>query len=97
MPNHTHIAGSKDKVLFTPGPLTTSLSVKQAMLRDLGSRDFEFIAAVKDIRARLAAMTGAPNDFEAVLMQGSGTFSVEAVKKPWNFYRRAYRSRSSPG
>ncbi|MBM3288916.1 MAG: 2-aminoethylphosphonate--pyruvate transaminase, partial [Candidatus Hydrogenedentes bacterium] len=69
----------KDKVLFTPGPLTTSRTVKQAMLRDLGSRDFEFIATVKDIRARLVAMTGAPAEFEAVLMQGSGTFSVEAV------------------
>jgi len=33
----------KDKILFTPGPLTTSLTVKRAMLRDLGSRDSEFI------------------------------------------------------
>jgi 2-aminoethylphosphonate-pyruvate transaminase len=77
--NKANIAGWKDKVLFTPGPLTTSRTVKQAMLRDLGSRDFDFISTVKDIRARLAAMTGAPHDFEAVLMQGSGTFSVEAV------------------
>ena len=43
------IPGWKDKVLFTPGPLTTSRTVKQAMLRDLGSRDFEFIGLVKDI------------------------------------------------
>ncbi|MCC6152501.1 MAG: 2-aminoethylphosphonate--pyruvate transaminase [Candidatus Hydrogenedentes bacterium] len=75
----SNISGWKDKILFTPGPLTTSRTVKQALMRDLGSRDFEFIATVKDIRARLAAMTGAPHDFEAVLMQGSGTFSVEAV------------------
>ena len=34
---------AKDKTLFTPGPLTTSQKVKQAMQRDLGSRDFEFI------------------------------------------------------
>ncbi|NUM53726.1 MAG: 2-aminoethylphosphonate--pyruvate transaminase [Candidatus Hydrogenedentes bacterium] len=74
-----NLPGWKDKVLFTPGPLTTSRTVKQAMLRDLGSRDFEFISTVKDIRARLVAMTGAPHEFEAVLMQGSGTFSVEAV------------------
>ena len=73
------ISGWKDKILFTPGPLTTSRTVKQALLRDLGSRDFEFISTVKDIRARLVAMTGAPHDFETVLMQGSGTFSVEAV------------------
>lgn len=74
-----NLPGWKDKILFTPGPLTTSRSVKQAMLRDLGSRDFEFVSTVKDIRARLAALTGAPGEFECVLMQGSGTFSVEAV------------------
>ncbi|MDZ4857569.1 MAG: 2-aminoethylphosphonate--pyruvate transaminase [Candidatus Hydrogenedentes bacterium] len=70
---------SRDKILFTPGPLTTSATVKQALLHDLGSRDNEFIETVKDIRHRLAAMTGAPDDYVAVLMQGSGTFSIEAV------------------
>jgi len=70
----------KDKTLFTPGPLTTSPTVKQAMLRDLGSRDFEFISLVRDIRSRLLAMGGfSPADYTAILMPGSGTFSVEAV------------------
>ena len=32
-----------DKKLFTPGPLGCSLATKQAMLRDLGSRDSDFI------------------------------------------------------
>jgi aspartate aminotransferase-like enzyme len=32
-----------DKLLFTPGPLTTSATVKQAMQHDLGSRDAAFI------------------------------------------------------
>ena len=74
------IIGSRDKPLFTPGPLTTSRMVKQAMLRDLGSRDFEFIARVKDIRRRLLALGGAANaGYEAIIMQGSGTFSLEAV------------------
>lgn len=72
-------SGWKDKVLFTPGPLTTSRTVKQAMLRDLGSRDFDFIETVRDIRERLAALTGHADRFTTVLMQGSGTFSVEAV------------------
>ncbi|GAG33671.1 unnamed protein product, partial [marine sediment metagenome] len=40
----------KDKILFTPGPLTTSRTVKQALLRDLGSRDYEFISIVADVR-----------------------------------------------
>ncbi len=74
------ISGWKDKALFTPGPLTTSRTVKQAMLRDLGSRDFAFIGIVRDIRERLVALAGArPGDYEAILMQGSGTFAVEAV------------------
>jgi 2-aminoethylphosphonate-pyruvate transaminase len=72
---------AKDKTLFTPGPLTTSRTVKQAMLRDLGSRDFEFIALVKRVRERLlaAAGTSTARGFESVLMQGSGTFAVEAM------------------
>ena len=32
-----------DKKLLTPGPLTTSLTTKEAMLHDWGSRDKEFI------------------------------------------------------
>lgn len=70
----------KDKVLFTPGPLTTSQTVKQAMLRDLGSRDFEFIEMVRSIRSRLLQLGGvASPEYESVLMQGSGTFGIEAV------------------
>jgi 2-aminoethylphosphonate-pyruvate transaminase len=71
----------KDKLLFTPGPLTTSLTVKQAMLRDLGSRDDEFIALVRSIRERLLELAGVSQarGYEAVLMQGSGTFAVESV------------------
>uniref|UniRef100_A0A7C1JGY0 2-aminoethylphosphonate--pyruvate transaminase n=1 Tax=Caldilinea aerophila TaxID=133453 RepID=A0A7C1JGY0_9CHLR len=70
----------KDKALFTPGPLTTSRTVKQAMLRDLGSRDQEFIALVADVRRRLVRLADAdPDLYTAVLMQGSGTFAIEAV------------------
>lgn len=69
-----------DKLLFTPGPLTTSLSVKQAMLHDLGSRDETFIDVVRDIRRRLVSLGGvSESEYTAVLMQGSGTFSLEAV------------------
>ncbi len=38
------------KILFTPGPLSTSKTVKEAMLEDMGSRDHVFVNAVKDIR-----------------------------------------------
>jgi 2-aminoethylphosphonate-pyruvate transaminase len=78
---NTHkIPGWKDKILFTPGPLTTSRTVKQAMLRDLGSRDFEFIQLVRDIRHQLLEIGEvAGQGYEAVIMQGSGTFGLEAV------------------
>ena len=75
------IPTAKDKPLFTPGPLTTSLSVKQAMLRDLGSRDEEFIDLVRSVRHGLLAVAGVSGDqeYEAILMQGSGTFGIESV------------------
>ena len=69
----------KDKALFTPGPLTTSTTTKQAMLRDLGSRDTEFIHTVKEVRRRLVALGGGSNEYTAVLVQGSGTFGIEAL------------------
>ena len=72
--------GGKDKILFTPGPLTTSETVKQAMLRDLGSRDVEFIGLVKEIRHKLVELgQGDLEEYTTVLMQGSGTFGLEAV------------------
>jgi 2-aminoethylphosphonate-pyruvate transaminase len=67
-----------DKLLFTPGPLTTSATVKSAMLHDAGSRDREFLGIVRSIRERLLAIGGG-GDYECVLMQGSGTFAIESV------------------
>ena len=69
----------KDKALFTPGPLTTSLTVKQAMLRDLGSRDTEFIGIIKDIRQRLVWLGTNSDEYTTVLIQGSGTYGIEAT------------------
>src|SRR5580765_1273511 len=72
---------ARDKLLFTPGPLTTSLTVKQAMLRDTGSWHFEFNAVVARVREELLALVGVSRKagYECVLLQGSGTFGVEAV------------------
>jgi 2-aminoethylphosphonate-pyruvate transaminase len=73
-------ARKQDKLLFTPGPLTTSHTVKEAALRDVGSRDHEFIAVVQTIRRKLLELGGvAGRGFEAILIQGSGTFALEAV------------------
>lgn len=71
----------RDKLLFTPGPLTTSPSVRQAMLRDLGSRDQAFLSAVHEVRTRLLGLYGLTQErgWEAVLLPGSGTYAVESV------------------
>lgn len=71
---------AKQKKLFTPGPLGVSLSTKEAMLTDLGSRDTAFIDTVKFIRERLVELSGASTEeYTAVPIQGSGTYSLESV------------------
>lgn len=66
--------------LLTPGPLTTSYAVKEAMLQDWGSWDDEFRALTAKMRQELLALTGDINDvLDCVPMQGSGSFSVEAM------------------
>ncbi|MCC7523809.1 MAG: 2-aminoethylphosphonate--pyruvate transaminase, partial [Chitinophagaceae bacterium] len=72
---------SRQPLLFTPGPLSTSLTVKRAMLKDMGSRDHEFMNAVKDIRTGLLqlAHVSKAEGYECVIIQGSGTFAVESV------------------
>ena len=50
------------------------------MVRDLGSRDIEFMSTVKDIRSQILDIAGiSPELFTMVPMQGSGTFAIEAV------------------
>jgi 2-aminoethylphosphonate-pyruvate transaminase len=65
--------------LLTPGPLTTSRTVKAAMLADWGSRDIEFRQIVADIRRGLLKAANCGADYECVIMQGSGTFAIEAA------------------
>jgi 2-aminoethylphosphonate-pyruvate transaminase len=65
--------------LLTPGPLTTSRGVKLAMLADWGSRDIEFRAVVKEIRKGLLKAARCDDSYECVIMQGSGTFAIEAA------------------
>ena len=65
-------------LLLTPGPLTTSRSVKQAMMQDHCTWDDDYNRIVTGIRQQLCALAGG-DGCTSVLMQGSGTFSVEAT------------------
>jgi 2-aminoethylphosphonate-pyruvate transaminase len=70
---------SRDPILLTPGPLTTSLPTKAAMLRDWGSWDSAFNAVTAEVRRKLLAIIQGEETHVCVPMQGSGTFSVEAA------------------
>jgi 2-aminoethylphosphonate-pyruvate transaminase len=70
---------SRDPVLLTPGPLTTSLATKVAMLRDWGSWDSSFNAITALVRERLLDIVSGALSHVCVPMQGSGTFAVEAA------------------
>jgi len=68
-----------DPLLLTPGPLTTSLSVKTAMLHDWGSRDATFLALNAQVLAWLPEIISGTDTHVTVPVQGSGTFAVEAM------------------
>lgn len=68
-----------DQILLTPGPLTTSLQTKLAMLRDWGSWDASFISVTAAVRQSLLRIIHGDASHVVVPLQGSGTFSVEAA------------------
>lgn len=68
-----------EPLLLTPGPITTSLTTKEVMLRDWGSRDGPFIAMTERVQSRLVELVGGATSHVAVLLQGSGTYADEAM------------------
>jgi 2-aminoethylphosphonate-pyruvate transaminase len=67
-------------LLLTPGPLSTSKTVKASMLNDWCTWDDEYNIIVQEIRERLVLLaTANAGEYTSVLMQGSGTFVVESV------------------
>jgi 2-aminoethylphosphonate-pyruvate transaminase len=79
MTNKPAASETGDPLLLTPGPLTTSASVKQAMVHDWGSRDQGFIAINKMVLEKIVELAGAQGTHVTVPVQGSGTFAVEAM------------------
>ena len=73
------VSPTGDPWLLTPGPLTTSPTVKQAMLHDFGSRDGTFIDINASVRQRLVNIIDGADSHVCVPLQGSGTFVVEAM------------------
>jgi 2-aminoethylphosphonate-pyruvate transaminase len=69
----------RDKILLTPGPLTTTLRTKLAMLKDWGSWDADFNVVTARVRRSLLDIIHGSDSHVLVPLQGSGTFSVEAA------------------
>ncbi len=69
----------RDPLLLTPGPLTTSLRTKEAMLHDWGSWDSAFNQITLEVCQQLVGIVHGEDTHVCVPLQGSGTFSVEAA------------------
>lgn len=66
--------------LLTPGPLTTTDTVKEKMLFDHCTWDDDYKKITQEIRQDLLELAHVSKDaYTAILMQGSGTFGVESV------------------
>lgn len=65
-------------LLLTPGPLSTTKTVKAVMLKDWCTWDDDYNRIVQQIRGTLTRLATLEQGYTTVLMQGSGTFSVEA-------------------
>ncbi len=66
------------RVLLTPGPLTTTATVRDAMHDDIGTWDDDAIDLVREIREGLVALAEG-SDLTCTLMQGCGSMGVESV------------------
>ncbi|HEC8324123.1 TPA: 2-aminoethylphosphonate--pyruvate transaminase [Providencia rettgeri] len=67
-------------LLLTPGPLTTSKTVKDAMLFDSCTWDDDYnLGVVQNIRQQLVTLATDKKGYSSVLLQGSGSYAVEAV------------------
>ncbi len=70
----------REYILLTPGPLSTSDTVRQAMLKDSCTWDNEYNDLVQDMRAKLLNVaTTAKEKYTVIPMQGSGSYAVESV------------------
>jgi len=66
-------------LLLTPGPLSTSYLVKRVGMKDMGSREQEFVDTIAEIRKQLLEIADIGREYDTILMQGSGTMGVESV------------------
>lgn len=75
-----NLVPDNDYILLTPGPLSTSKRVRSALLKDWCTWDSEYNNMIQEMRSMLLKVANCSEDiYTSVLMQGSGSFSVESV------------------
>jgi 2-aminoethylphosphonate-pyruvate transaminase len=77
--NNPPIINNISPRLFTPGPLSTSDSVRAAANADVGSRTTTAIALTARLRSEISAIADCGESYTVIPLQGSGTFAVEAM------------------
>jgi 2-aminoethylphosphonate-pyruvate transaminase len=70
-------------LLLTPGPLSTTRAVRDAMMQEYSTWDVDYNSLVQSIRSRLVRLAACDvtnlEAYTATLTPGSGTFAVESV------------------
>lgn len=75
-----NLVPDNDYILLTPGPLSTSKRVRSALLKDWCTWDSEYNNMIQEMRSMLLKVANCSEDiYTSVLIQGSGSFSVESV------------------
>ncbi|MGZ7445024.1 2-aminoethylphosphonate aminotransferase [Paenibacillus sp. TH7-28] len=70
----------KRNILLTPGPATTTDSVKRSqVVPDICPREAEFGAVMEHISTELTRLVADPDRYQAILFGGSGTAAVESM------------------
>lgn len=72
-----------DPLLLTPGPVSTSPSVKAAMMRDRASGGDEFHADLQHARAYMVSVVHGEGAYTAIPLPGSATYANEGVIATW--------------
>ena len=68
------------QILLTPGPLNCSEIIKNAMLKDYGSRDTKFIDIISNIRNNILTISNIDKSlYTTILIPGSGTYGIEST------------------
>lgn len=77
---------NNDFIYFTPGPLSTTKTVRKLAKYDYSSRDPKMQTIIKEIREKLLNVYYFDkNNYSAILFPGSGTFALESIISSYKF------------